>query len=228
MLPAILIIVLLCVVFLPQFWVRRVIKKYSVTVDELPGTGGELARHLLDRFAMDEVRLEQTKDGADHYDPETRTVRLAKAHLDGKSLAAVTIAAHEFGHALQHHTGYKPLLWRGRLAKLAAGAEKVASFILVSLPFVLLFTRAPILSALLLLAGLTVLCLPIILHLFTLPVEFDASFRRALPILDEGRYLPATAMPIARRILTAAALTYVAGSLASLLNIYRWIAILRR
>ena len=228
MLPAILIIVLLCVVFLPQFWVRRVIKKYSVTVDELPGTGGELARHLLDRFAMDEVRLEQTKDGADHYDPETRTVRLAKAHLDGKSLAAVTIAAHEFGHALQHHTGYQPLLWRTRLAKLAAGAEKVASFILVSLPFVLLFTRAPILSALLLLAGLTVLCLPIILHLFTLPVEFDASFRRALPILDEGRYLPATAMPIARRILTAAALTYVAGSLASLLNIYRWIAILRR
>lgn len=228
MLPAILIIVLLCVVFLPQFWVKRVIKKYSVTVDELPGTGGELTRHLLDRFAMDEVRLEQTKDGADHYDPETRTVRLAKAHLDGKSLAAVTIAAHEFGHALQHHTGYQPLLWRGRLAKLAAGAEKVASFILVSLPFVLLFTRAPILSALLLLAGLTVLCLPIILHLFTLPVEFDASFRRALPILDEGRYLPATAMPIARRILTAAALTYVAGSLASLLNIYRWIAILRR
>ena len=228
MLPAILIIVLLCVVFLPQFWVKYVIKKYSVTVDELPGTGGELARHLLDRFAMDEVRLEQTRDGADHYDPATRTVRLAKAHLDGKSLAAVTIAAHEFGHALQHHTGYKPLLWRGRLAKLAAGAEKVASFILVSLPFVLLFTRAPILSALLLLAGLTVLCLPIILHLFTLPVEFDASFRRALPILDEGRYLPATAMPIARRILTAAALTYVAGSLASLLNIYRWIAILRR
>lgn len=228
MLPVILIIVLLCVVFLPQFWVRRVLKKYSVTVDELPGTGGELARHLLDRFAMDDVQLEQAKDGADHYDPETRTVRLAKAHLDGKSLAAVTIAAHEFGHALQHHTGYKPLLWRGRLVKLAAGAEKVASFILVSLPFVLLFTRAPILSALLLLAGLTVLCLPIILHLFTLPVEFDASFRRALPILDEGRYLPATAMPIARRILTAAALTYVAGSLASLLNIYRWIAILRR
>ena len=228
MLPVILIIVLLCVVFLPQFWVRRVLKKYSVTVDELPGTGGELARHLLDRFAMDDVQLEQAKDGADHYDPETRTVRLAKAHLEGKSLAAVTIAAHEFGHALQHHTGYKPLLWRGRLVKLAAGAEKVASFILVSLPFVLLFTRAPILSALLLLAGLTVLCLPIILHLFTLPVEFDASFRRALPILDEGRYLPATAMPIARRILTAAALTYVAGSLASLLNIYRWIAILRR
>ena len=228
MLPAILIIVLLCVVFLPQFWVRRVIKKYSVTVDELPGTGGELARHLLDRFAMAEVRLEQAKDGADHYDPESRTVRLAKAHLEGKSLAAVTIAAHEFGHALQHHTGYKPLLWRGRLVKLAAGVEKVASFILVSLPFVLIFSKAQILSAILLLAGLTMLCLPIILHLFTLPVEFDASFRRALPILDEGRYLPATAMPIARRILTAAALTYVAGSLASLLNIYRWIAILRR
>lgn len=228
MLPAILITVLVCVVFLPQFWVKRVIKKYSVTIDELPGTGGELARHLLDRFAMDEVRLERAKDDADHYDPETRTIRLAKSRLDGKSLAAVTIAAHEFGHALQHHTRYKPLLWRGKLVKLAAVAEKAASFILLSLPFVLIFAKVPILSAILLLAGLTALCLPIVLHLFTLPVEFDASFRRALPILDEGRYLPASAMPVARKILTAAALTYVAGSLASLLNIYRWIAILRR
>ena len=228
MLPAILITVLVCVVFLPQFWVKRVIKKYSVTIDELPGTGGELARHLLDRYAMDDVRLERAKDDADHYDPETRTIRLAKSRLDGKSLAAVTIAAHEFGHALQHHTRYKPLLWRGKLVKLAAVVEKAASFILLSLPFVLIFAKAPILSAILLLAGLTALCLPIILHLFTLPVEFDASFRRALPILDEGRYLPASAMPVARKILTAAALTYVAGSLASLLNIYRWIAILRR
>ena len=228
MLPAILLIVLLCVVFAPQFWVKRVIKKYSITLDELPGTGGELARHLLGRFGMDDVKLEEAKDGADHYDPETRTIRLAGGRLDGKSLAAVTIAAHEFGHALQHHTRYKPLLWRGKLAKLAAVAEKVASFILVGLPFVLVLGKAPILSAIMLLSGLTVMCLPIVLHLFTLPVEFDASFKRALPILDEGRYLPESAMPIARKILTAAALTYVAASLASLLNIYRWIAILRR
>ena len=70
--------------------------------------------------------------------------------------------------------------------------------------------------------------LPILLHMITLPVEFDASFNRALPILEQGNYLPAAAMPMARRILMAAALTYVAASLASLLNFYRWLAILRR
>jgi Zn-dependent membrane protease YugP len=77
-------------------------------------------------------------------------------------------------------------------------------------------------------AGLVIMGLPVLLHLITLPVEFDASFRRALPIIIEGNYLPESAIPIVRQILTAAALTYLAASLFSLLNFYRWIAILRR
>ena len=228
MLPVLVLLLLLIVVFLPQFWIQRVIKRYSQPIDELPGTGGELAQHLINRFELQDVSVEQTDNGNDHYDPESKTIRLSESNYGGKSLAAVTIAAHEFGHALQHHTNYKPLLLRTRLAKSAAIAEKVASFILISLPFTMILVKVPVVSIIMLLAGLTIMCLPVILHIFTLPVEFDASFNRALPILSEGNYIPDSAMPIAKQILSAAALTYVAASLASLLNFYRWVAILRR
>jgi len=228
MLPALVILLLIIIIFLPQFWVKRVIKQYSQNIEELPGTGGELAKHLIKRFELKDVSVEQTENGNDHYDPESKTIRLSEMNHEGKSFTAITIAAHEFGHALQHQMNYKPLLLRTKYAKTAAIAEKMASFILISLPFSVMLVKLPAISLLMLLAGLTIMSLPIILHLFTLPVEFDASFNRALPILSEGNYIPEQAMPIAKKILTAAALTYVSASLASLLNFYRWVAILRR
>ncbi len=228
MLTVLLIVLLIIIIFLPQFWVRRVIKQYSQNIESLPGTGGELATHLINRFELKDVSVEQTENGNDHYDPSSKTIRLSESNHEGKSLTAITIAAHEFGHALQHHTSYKPLLLRTKYAHIAAIAEKFASIILVSLPFTMMMVKIPAVSLLMLLAGLTIMSLPIILHLFTLPVEFDASFKRALPILSEGDYLPEQAMPIAKKILTAAALTYVSASLASLLNFYRWLAILKR
>jgi uncharacterized protein len=227
MLPVLVILLLIIIVFLPQFWVQKVIKQYSQDIEELPGTGGELAEHLINRFELQDVSVEQTENGSDHYDPESKTIRLSESNHEGKSFTAITIAAHEFGHALQHHTNYKPLLLRTIFAKNAAIAEKIASFILISLPFTVMM-KVPAVSLTMLIAGLTIMCLPIILHIFTLPVEFDASFNRALPILSEGNYLPESAMPIAKQILTAAALTYVSASLASLLNFYRWLIILRR
>ena len=90
-----LIIIVLCIIFLPQFWVKQVIKKYSQPIDALPGTGGELAQHLVKRFEMEGVNVETTENGNDHYDPESRTIRLSEEHFDAKSLAAITIAAHE-------------------------------------------------------------------------------------------------------------------------------------
>ena len=213
---------------MPQFWVQRVIKKYSESIDELPGTGGELALHLVKQFELDDVSVEVAEQDNDHYDPESKTIRLSESNYEGKSLTAVTIAAHEFGHSLQHHTNYQPLILRTKLAKIAFIAEKMASIILVQSAFYTYSGKSPGVSLIMLLAGLTIMLLPVILHLFTLPVEFDASFNRALPILKEGEYLPESAMPIARKILSAAALTYVAASLASLLNFYRWMMILRR
>ena len=228
MLPAFVLILLFIILLFPQFWVQKVIKKYSEPIKTLPGTGGELAQHLIKRFKLDGVSIKKVENGNDHYNPETKTIALSESNYNEKSLAAVTIAAHEFGHALQHKTNYKPLLLRTNLAKFAAIAEKVASVILIASPFAFILAKIPAVGLIMLLAGFTIMCLPIILHIITLPVEFDASFNRALPILSEGEYLSSSTMPIAKKILTAAALTYVSASLSSLLNFYRWFLILRR
>ena len=106
---------ILGVVVLPQFWVRRTLSRHAKDRPDLPGTGGELARHLLDRFGLTDVKVDRSETG-DHYDPESRTVRLTDPHLAGRSLSAVAVAAHEVGHAIQHANGERLLAWRQRLA----------------------------------------------------------------------------------------------------------------
>lgn len=223
----ILLLVLLAATILPGLWVKRVMNKYSQPADRYPGTGGELARHLLNNLGLNDVKTEVTEQG-DHYDPEARTVRLSDANFNGRSLTAITVAAHEVGHAHQHGTGFQPLLWRTRLVRFAATGEKAGAAILVFAPIVLLLTRAPAAGALMFLGGFLVLGLGAAIHMITLPVELDASFGRALPMLTSGGYLKAEDETHARRLLKAAALTYVASSLMSLLNVARWWAILRR
>ena len=219
---------LLVLILGPQLWTKYVFKRYDTLLDELPGTGGELARHLITRLKLTGYNVEALEIGGDHYNPENKTVCLSTDVYERKSLTSVVIAAHEIGHALQHYTGFKPLYLRWKLAKYIAFTEKTASIILVSFPFVTLLVKSPLVGVLMLASGILILVLPVIFHLITLPVEWDASFNRALPLLMEGHYLPQSAEPVARRILTAAALTYVSASLSSLLNFYRWIAFLRR
>ena len=219
---------LLALILGPQLWTKHVFKRYDSLLDELPGTGGDLARHLITHLKLTGYNVEELESGGDHYNPESKTVCLSPGVFERKSLTSVVIAAHEIGHALQHYTGFKPLYLRWKLAKYIAFTEKTASIILVSFPFVTLLVKSPLVGVLMLASGILILVLPVIFHLVTLPVEWDASFNRALPLLIEGRYLPVSAEPIVRRILTAAALTYVAASLSSLLNFYRWIAFLRR
>lgn len=212
----------------PQLWTRHVFKRHDAPLAELPGTGGELARHLLARLKLTGFSVQALETAGDHYDPENKTVFLSPGVHEGKSLTAVVVAAHEVGHALQHFTGFKPLYLRWNLAKYIAFVEKAASILLVSFPFVALLSKSPLAGGLMLVLGMAILLLPVVFHLITLPVEWDASFNRALPLLLEGEYLPKAAEPVIRRILTAAALTYVSASLFSLLNFYRWIAFLRR
>jgi Zn-dependent membrane protease YugP len=215
------------VVFLPSLWVRRVMQKYQEPIDLYPHSGAELARKLIDDLGLD-VGLEQGQPSQDHYDPTSRTVRLAPENYSGRSLTAVTVAAHEVGHAMQHAEGYRPLLLRTALARTAMLAEKVGAIALAAMPVVALLTRSPVSGVAMLALGIGSIAVGTLVHLITLPVEWNASFDRALPTLKGGEYLPEQHLPHARKILTAAALTYVAASLASLLSLYRWIAILRR
>ena len=223
------VIVVLLVVLLPGFWVKRVLQKYSEPADRYrgKGSGGELARHLLDRFELGSIGVEPTERG-DHYDPVAGVVRLSPQHYGGHSLAAVTVATHEVGHAIQHARSEPLFGFRQRIVRLAAGGERVGSVLLIASPLVVLLTRVPQAGLAMLLVAVVTMALGTLAHLVTLPVEIDASFNKALPILKEGDYLHAGDLPHARRILKAAAFTYVAGSLSSLLNLGRWLAVLRR
>ena len=223
----ILLLLFIAIIFGPQWWAKKILTKYSQPRDDFPGTGGELAQHLLNNLNMAHVKVEITKLG-DHYDPTEKVVRLTEPNWGGKSLTAVATAAHEVGHALQDHLGYEPLHVRTRLVKIAQVTEKLGAGLMVLMPIMAVLTRIPALSILMLLAGLATLGTSVIVHFVTLPVEWDASFRRALPILEKGQYISVKDQKAARRILTACALTYVASSLASLLNLWRWLAILRR
>jgi Zn-dependent membrane protease YugP len=129
---------------------------------------------------------------------------------------------------VQDHKGYPPLKWRTRLVKATSRIEKVGAALLVVSPFMGLLTGMPALGLVTILAGMLTLATSAAVHFVTLPTEFDASFNRALPMLEKYKILKSPDGPHARKLLTAAALTYVSASLMSLLNIARWIAILRR
>ena len=128
-----LFLIFMAIVLGPQLWVWWVFKQYRQHRDELPGTGGELARHLLNRFGLNQVRVEPTPIG-DHYNPETKLLGLLPQHYSGKSLTAAVIAAHEVGHALQDHEGYDLLKDRTHLIKFAQKAEKAGSYLMLGIP----------------------------------------------------------------------------------------------
>lgn len=224
---ALIILLLLALLFGPQLWVRAVMKRYAGPRTDYPGSGGEFARHLLNRLDMRQVSVESSEKG-DHYDPLAKAVRLSPGNFDGKSLTAVAVAAHEVGHALQDRLGYRPLRWRTRLALFASVAQQIGNGLIILAPLASALTRAPSPALVMIVAGLASFGTASLVHLVTLPVEWDASFRRALPLLEAGGYLSGDDQRKARRILTAAALTYVAGSLASLLNLWRWLRLLKR
>jgi len=223
----ILVILLIAVILGPGLWVRRVMERYSRPADRYPDTGAETARKLLDSFELQQVGVELSESG-DHYDPENKMVRLMAQNLDGRSLTAVTIAAHEVGHALQDAQGFAPLKLRTRLVKWVSPVEKTGAALLMATPLIIGLTRLPAAGLLMFLGGLLTLGSTTVIHMLTLPTEFDASFGRALPMLAEQGILRSVDEPHARRLLRAAALTYVSASLMSLLNIARWWAILRR
>ena len=116
-------LIIIGIVFWPQLWVQRVLTRYSEPADRYSGTGAELARHLLDQHGMSTVKVEETEKG-DHYDPNDKAVRLTTEKYAGRSLTAITVAAHEVGHAVQDNEGYRPLKYRSNLVKATQKLEK--------------------------------------------------------------------------------------------------------
>lgn len=222
-----LTLIIVGLIFGPGIWVKRVLKKYSEPREDLPGTGGELAEHLMERYGLEGVTLEATEKG-DHYDTEAHAIRLTEPVMNGRSLTAVATAAHEFGHALQHEKNYQPLTTRTTLAKNGMLLQKIAGGAIFLIPVMSIIPGLAMFSRVLLLVIVGSMFLSAFIHLVTLPVEFDASFNRALPILRDGQYVSENDLTDVRKILLACALTYVSQAMLGVLNIGRWIRLLRR
>ena len=227
MLYAMGVLIVLAIIFGPSLWVKFVMRRYSTEKPEMPGTGGELAKHLIKRFSLKDVEVEITELG-DHYDPIEKKVRLSREHYESKSLTAVAIAAHEVGHAIQDHQGDKRLATRTKMVPIVNLLARWSVVIISLSPVIGIITRHPIPFSLLLFIGLSGFIARMMMHAVTLPIEFDASFSKALPILREGDYVSQSNEKAVSHVLRAAALTYVSAALADTLNLSRWIFILLR
>ena len=220
-------ILVITLIFGPSLWVKFVMRRYSSEKPEMPGTGGELAKHLIERFSLNDVKVEVTELG-DHYDPVEKKVRLSKENYESKSLTAIAIAAHEVGHAIQDQQGDRRLAIRTKMVPIIDKVARLSAVIISLSPVIGIITRHPMPFSLLLLLGLSGFIARMMVHAVTLPIEFDASFSKALPLLREGEYISQSNEKAVGHVLRAAALTYVSAALADILNLGRWIVILMR
>ncbi len=227
MLYAFVIIAFVIVIYAPQIWVRYVLKKHHEHIENMPGTGGELASYLLEKYELNEVELVKGLKENDHYNPSSNTVCLSPEVYTGKSLSAVAVAAHEVGHAIQFNRNEPVSRLRGKYLNKAHQIRQIGIFILISIPIVTLIFRVPYIAFLTAIIGVITMLASVSMYVAILPEEWDASFNKALPMLEHDNLIPIKHMPAIRQVLKACALTYVAAALADVLSLWRWLAIIR-
>jgi Zn-dependent membrane protease YugP len=201
-----------------QGWINSAYRRWSRVPLMTGKSGAEVARTMLDSHGLSSVAIEQVGGNlTDHYDPRSRVLRLSSAVYSGRSVASAGVAAHEAGHAVQHAEAYAPAAIRQTLVP-AANIGSQMSWVLIMLGFFLNFSG-------LILVGALVFGFAVLFQLVTLPVEFDAS-RRAVATLSAG--LPPEQAAGAKSVLSAAAMTYVAAALVSILQFAYFLGLARR
>jgi len=184
-------------------------------------TGHEVARRMLDRHGLYDVKIEVTKGNlSDHYDPRTRTVRLSPDIHNTPSVAAVSVAAHEVGHAIQHAEDFGPLKLRTALVPVVNISNRLGFIIIIAGLVLEIFMLAQI--------GIILIAAIFIFQLITLPVEFNASTRAMAGMTDMNILYDQNEKRGARKVLTAAALTYVAALIVALMQLLRFVALVNR
>lgn len=200
--------------------VKRTFKKYSQYGNSIHIRAEQAAQMILTGAGIRDVRIERVRgDLTDHYSPREKVLRLSDSVYGSELAAAIGVAAHECGHAIQHNKGYAPLSIRSAVIPAASIGSKL------SYPIILLgliFGWVGLLNI-----GTALFALVVLLQLVTLPVEFDAS-SRAMKILDDNGILYSQELNATRKVLFAAALTYVAALLTSVLQLIRLLLLRRR
>jgi hypothetical protein len=198
-----------------SFAVKGTFAKYNQIPIRSGMSGAQAAAAILRAGGIHDVGIEAVPGMlSDHYDPRRKVVSLSEEVLNNRTAAAVAVAAHEVGHALQHAHGYSPMQWRSSMVPLVTFANGLA------IPLVLLavFTQMTGLAWL----GVIVFGIGTLFHIVTLPVEFDAS-ARAIKILEQSGIVAGDEMPGVRKTLYAAGFTYLAGALLSVVELIRWL-----
>ncbi len=199
-----------------QFKVKSTFRKYDQYDSHSGMTGAQIAQDILNRGRLG-VEVDHIKGKlTDHYDPRDNTLRLSDSTYGSRSLAAIGVAAHEAGHAFQHASGYVPLSLRSNLVPVA----NFGSTLGMPMFFIGFFFQWGILVE----VGIVLFSFAVLFGLVTLPVEFNAS-NRAIQMLSEGGYLTQEEIPVARKVLNAAAWTYVASALVAVLSLLRLLII---
>ena len=215
-----MIIYFVIILLLPlyaQFKVKGTYKKYDKVHGMNEYTGAEVARMILDRNGLRHVRIEETPGVlSDHYDPSSKVVRLSSGNYHGTSLAGVAVAAHEVGHAIQDAEGYAYLRFRHALVPVANWSSNL-SWIFIMIGLFASLTNMLLLGIILMAAG-------VLFQIVTLPVEFNAS-SRAMRLLTEYGLITSEEAPKSRKVLSAAAFTYVAGAMVAVAELVRLLLI---
>ncbi len=199
--------------------VSTTFKKYSHGTNMRNLTAEEVAQRMLYSAGIHDVRIERVRGNlSDHYSPKEKVLRLSESVYGSRSVGAIGVAAHECGHAIQHQVGYAPL----KLRTIAVPLANFGSFLAWPLILIGIFLGQTGLSQL----GVFLFSFVVLFQLITLPVEFNAS-SRALAILDESGILVETELSGAKKVLSAAALTYVAALLNSVLQLLRLVLLTR-
>ena len=210
--------------FLPQMWVKNVVKKFSDVPHARGLTGAEIAEMILRENRVHDVQVEMTPgELSDHYDPGAKKVRLSEANYHGRTVCAAAIAAHEVGHAMQHASGYVPVVIRGSLVPAVNLGGRLGPLLLMASFMLGAFSGGmPEWAWMIGWMGVAMFGASVVFHLVTLPVEIDASMR-AIRVLSGNHYLNSQELPGAKKVLTAAAFTYIATAMYSLIQLAYWI-----
>ena len=215
----ILVVPALLISIFAQFKVKSTFSKYAKKMSEKNITGTQAAAYLLKVNGIADVKLGRIKgDLTDHYDPTDKTLRLSDSTYNSTSIAAIGVAAHETGHAIQHAKKYFPLVFRRVLVPIANIGSSAGPWLAI-LGIVMSF---PLLTDI----GILLFAGAVLFYLVTLPVEFNAS-NRALKILKQNNVLSTDELKGVRKVLSAAAMTYVASALVAMANFLRLVLISR-
>lgn len=205
-----------------QHKVNSTFQKYSKVHSQSGYTGAEIARRILNMAGIYDVEVEPIKGNlTDHYDPRKKVLRLSQTVYNNGSVAALGVAAHEVGHAIQHQKGYAFLLIRNAIVPAVNFSSTIAMPLILIGFFLSMFSRSSF-GSYMILIGIVLFSAVVLFQIITLPVEFNAS-HRALKILGSYQFLQGKETKMAKKVLDAAALTYLASAAVALANLLRFV-----